>query len=164
MTGWTPLGSGDFNGDGTDDVLWRDAGGVTQVWLMNSAQVVSQHGGGYASNWQFRAIGDFNGDRYDDILWQNPVSGDLVIWNMGAGGVVVSATAEPSSGNAFPAHLGDDTLLFETHATGIADYIPLDDGAQDFGTQVDVAENFGFELLQWMLQRDSLHFTDASLA
>jgi hypothetical protein len=165
MTGWTPLGSGDFNGDGTDDVLWRDAGGVTQVWLMNAAQVVSQHGGGYASNWQFRAIGDFNGDRYDDILWQNPVSGDLVIWNMGAGGVVVAMTAEPSNGNEFPSSLGDDTLRFETHATtSIADYVSHYDDAHGFDMQGDVAGNFDFDLVQWMVQRDSLHFTDTSLA
>jgi hypothetical protein len=33
--GWTPAGVGDFNHDGTSDILWREAStGHTEIWLL----------------------------------------------------------------------------------------------------------------------------------
>ena len=76
--------TGDFNGDGRDDLLWRNTDGTVTEWL-------GQANGGFASNgpfntnamgpdrWQIAAIGDFNGDGRDDILWRND-SGDLTNW------------------------------------------------------------------------------------
>ena len=66
---------GDFNGDGRDDVLWREANGLTIDWL-------GEADGGFAdnyvdsivnipTNWQIEGVGDFNGDGRDDILWRN---------------------------------------------------------------------------------------------
>jgi hypothetical protein len=33
--------TGDFNGDGLSDPLWRDAAGNTSIWFMNGSQIAS---------------------------------------------------------------------------------------------------------------------------
>ena len=62
--GWSVAGLGDINGDGRDDLIWRNNtdGGVAG-WLMNGASSTSQAMiGGAPSQWQIAGIGDFNFD------------------------------------------------------------------------------------------------------
>jgi hypothetical protein len=33
--------TGDFNGNGNSDILWRDSGGNLAIWFMNGAQLAS---------------------------------------------------------------------------------------------------------------------------
>ena len=41
-SGWKIETTGDYNGDGKDDILWHnDTSGQTVEWLMNGAQVAS---------------------------------------------------------------------------------------------------------------------------
>ncbi len=72
---WKIVGSGDFNGDGRTDILWRNDNGQFGDWLANTS-------GGFAYNaaagvtavdnsWHIIDTGDFNGDSRDDILWRN---------------------------------------------------------------------------------------------
>jgi len=76
--------SGDFNGDGKQDILWRNTQtGEVDIWFMNGATVVSQASTGIVGlDWKVVGIADFNGDGISDILWQNTVSGNFVIWLM----------------------------------------------------------------------------------
>lgn len=65
----------DFNGDGRDDVLWRNNDGLLTAWLsppngdLAAASVVSL--GTIPTDWQIIGIGDFNGDRRADLLWRH---------------------------------------------------------------------------------------------
>ena len=33
-------GTGDFDGDGKGDILWRDTSGNTAIWLMNGTMIL----------------------------------------------------------------------------------------------------------------------------
>ena len=70
---WSVVGTGDFNGDGFGDILWRDSSGNVATWLMNGATVMSAAGLGNVSTstWTVVGTGDFNGDGQADILWQD---------------------------------------------------------------------------------------------
>ena len=43
---WRATGTGDFNGDGFADILWRNANGQASVWDMNGSALI---GGGPVS-------------------------------------------------------------------------------------------------------------------
>src|SRR2546422_291567 len=79
VSGWQVQGIGDFDGDGRDDVLWRNlATGENYIWLMNGWTIAS---GGLIRTvadqaWQVKGIGDFDGDGKADILWRNTVTGE----------------------------------------------------------------------------------------
>jgi len=72
------VGVGDFNGDGTTDILFRNA---TTGWL---GQFVMHNG---QSTWasigwadpalQVAGVGDYTGSGTSDILFRNPTSGAL---------------------------------------------------------------------------------------
>jgi len=74
-TSWHVIGTGDFNGDGQSDILWRNDNGTIREWL-------GQTDGTFAGNTahvnfappagaHVVSIGDYNGDAIDDILWDN---------------------------------------------------------------------------------------------
>ena len=83
---WKIVGTGDLNGDGYTDLVWRhDTAGWLAYWLLQSNQVV---GTGYLSinqladlNWTIRGMGDVNGDGNADLIWQH-TDGSIAVWMM----------------------------------------------------------------------------------
>jgi FtsP/CotA-like multicopper oxidase with cupredoxin domain len=82
---WKIVGTGDFNGDGKVDILWRNGtSGENVLWYMNGVTFVSYEFLLSATdpNWDIAGTGDFNGDGKVDILWRNGTSGENVVWYM----------------------------------------------------------------------------------
>jgi hypothetical protein len=63
---------GDFDGDGSDDIVWRHSDGRITTWLMNgtsansSAELL-----GSGTGWNLSRLADMDGDGSLDILWQH---------------------------------------------------------------------------------------------
>ncbi len=87
---WTIVGTGDFNGDGKSDILWRNTNGTVAIWEMNGGQLLASVGGQVVTNaWTIVGTGDFNGDGKSDILWRN-TNGTVAIWEMNGGQLLAS--------------------------------------------------------------------------
>jgi hypothetical protein len=79
-----------FNGDKDDDILWRNADGAVEVWLMNGATTSAANNLGILSNaWSIVGTGDFNGNGTSDILFRSNTGG-IQIWFMNKSGTVAS--------------------------------------------------------------------------
>jgi hypothetical protein len=90
------VGTGDFNGDRIDDILWRSDDGTVSDWL-------GQSSGGFISNvenvnvnvpnaFHIMGVGDFNGDGRSDILWRSD-DGTVSDWLGQANGAFASNAA-----------------------------------------------------------------------
>jgi hypothetical protein len=84
---WLPVATGEFNGDGKSDILFRNIGsGEIVVWLMNGntrASGTYTEPPSFDPNWQIEGTGDLNLDGKTDLVWRHPASGELVVWFMG---------------------------------------------------------------------------------
>ena len=90
-TSWEIAGTGDFNGDGNTDILWRYYGtgayqGLNDIWFMNGTTFVSEDVFSSVTDldWRIVGTGDFDRDGHTDILWRYYGTGDYqglnVIW------------------------------------------------------------------------------------
>lgn len=80
---FTIQGAGDFDGDGSDDLVWRSAGGQVVIWtglVAGGPRADFDLHPVIASSWKIQAIADFDGDQKADLLWKND-NGAMVLWN-----------------------------------------------------------------------------------
>jgi hypothetical protein len=82
---WRVVATADLDGDGDQDVVWRNSTtGAVSGWIMNGtslAQSGTMHPG-LPLSWRIEAACDLNGDGNDDILWRNSANGDVNGWLM----------------------------------------------------------------------------------
>jgi hypothetical protein len=89
---WSIRGTGDFNGDGSSDILWQDTSGNVAIWEMNGIAVLNPNSsfvGTVPGQWSIAETGDFDGDGKSDILWRD-ASGNTAVWLMN--GTAVAST------------------------------------------------------------------------
>ena len=83
-------GSGDFDGDGDDDLLIRnESSGQNAIWEMSGGSRNSQININSltAAGFTFEGSGDYDGDGDSDIFWQKSSTGQNRIWEMQGGGL-----------------------------------------------------------------------------
>jgi hypothetical protein len=54
---WSVAATGDYDGDGMSDILWRDTGGNTAIWFMNGTNVASSAAvGNIPTTWTVQSV------------------------------------------------------------------------------------------------------------
>jgi uncharacterized protein YcsI (UPF0317 family) len=100
---WQAAGTGDYNGDGQSDLLWRHAvTGQNVVWFMNGKTLLPGSGaivGLKDLNWQAAGTGDYNGDGQSDLLWRHAVTGQNVVWFMNGKTLLSGSGPIPAPGD-----------------------------------------------------------------
>jgi hypothetical protein len=105
-SGWRVAATGDFDGNGTPDLVWQDqttgqvnvnyyggAGGTTLTgWAMLNS-------GAGMSGWEVVAAADFDGNGVPDLVWQDQTTGQVnVNYYGGSGGASIIGSAILNSG------------------------------------------------------------------
>ena len=84
--GWEIVGFGDFNGDGTDDILLSDGLNLAGWQMEDGARTRDWSFGSLTDGWKFAGVGDFDADGTDDILLADP-DNNLAAWTVKNGKV-----------------------------------------------------------------------------
>jgi subtilisin-like proprotein convertase family protein len=103
-TGWSPVGTGDVDGDGHTDIIFRNTDGTLGVWYMTGAtgtnlllaSLLNPSTSG-DPNWVAVGVIDLNGDGKPDLLFQNSATRDIAVWYMNGPNLLVSKLLTPSN-------------------------------------------------------------------
>jgi len=83
---WRIVGTGDFDGDGKADVVWRNSStGENYLYPMDGTLIKPTEGFLRTvtdQSWQVAGAADFNGDTKADVLWRNLATGENYLYPM----------------------------------------------------------------------------------
>jgi hypothetical protein len=136
-TAYDVVGIGDFNHDGTSDVLFRNAttGDVGFDQLTNGVLSGWHSFGGSSTAYNVVGVGDFNHDGTSDVLFRNNSSGDLGFYqisngvNQGWVHLGGSSTGYDVVGVGDFNHDGTSDILFRNAANGDTGFYQISNGA-----------------------------------
>ncbi|MFS8063994.1 MAG: FG-GAP repeat domain-containing protein [Luteimonas sp.] len=107
MAGPLLAASGDYDGDGRSDVLWRNfSTGANVIWRSGKASTPQAVAKVINQSWQIAGKGDFDGDGKADVFWRNFSDGANVIWRSG-NAATLQAVAGVTNQNWQVAGVGD---------------------------------------------------------
>jgi pimeloyl-ACP methyl ester carboxylesterase len=90
-----PSVPGDFDGDGSVDLIWQHDDGKLAVWLMRGGNLLDGRPLGLGTladtHWRIAASGDFDRDGNTDVLFQHANDGRMALWLM-TGTVMLSGS------------------------------------------------------------------------
>ncbi len=89
-TKWKIAGTGDFNGDGNNDIFWHHDDGENRISFLNGTNlnVTLQVNTIPDKNWVVSGIADFNNDGRDDVLWRNNVNRRVWLYSMNGNNII----------------------------------------------------------------------------
>jgi Ca2+-binding RTX toxin-like protein len=136
---WDVQASGDFNYDGTSDLVLKNAvTGQFYVWTVtNGVQTGGFNLGTIGTNWNIVSTGDFNADGNHDLLWRDSSNGHLYVWTFNASGVQTGGTSLGVIGTDWTAGKsgdfdgdGDSDVLLRNSNTGQISIFNMQNGVQ----------------------------------
>ena len=138
---WTMLGTGDFNGDGKDEILFRNGTNFYTTDINSNFSSL----GGFGDGWDVRAIGDFSGDGRDDLVLFHKDTGSVVKLENGQTSSYASL-GQLDANDWFIVGAGDyngdgkDDLLVRQYSSGMLGYYANGDFSKwnEMGRGVDM--------------------------
>ena len=142
------VGTGDFDGDGKDSLLFRGTGGsgarnFLSEEIGGDVQIFAAPG----PEWQVKALADFNGDGKSDILWQHS-TGAPAVWlmdgkNWVGGGMVYNPGPEWSLAAVQDYNNDSKADLMWHHASGWnCEWLMNGNEIQSFGASIYMPNDF----------------------
>ncbi len=117
---WELCGTGDFNGDNTDEILLR----YNDSYYMTNLNGMLTSLGSTGTAWTLSAIGDFSGDGKDDLVFSNRTTGSVMKFENGRDSGY-SSLGQLNAKDWFICGAGDyngdgkDDLLVRQYSTGM---------------------------------------------